>query len=167
MSVAQFVFFCGFALVAVAIVAFSVVVVRSARRDDGGPFVSRSLVARLARPGRDRAELQRWAFYLHRVSGLGLFAFLCLHVGDVSLYVISREIYDEVHQVYGSVPMRFAEVGLLFGLLFHTANGLRLVAVDLVDLGLTGSTRALYGVLGVSVVGTLAGAVFILGPVIV
>lgn len=51
-------------------------------------------------------------------------------------------------------------------MLFHTANGLRLVAVDVADLGLTASTRALYGVLGVTVVGTLAGAVFILGPVI-
>ncbi|KMS87665.1 hypothetical protein ACZ91_30100 [Streptomyces regensis] len=109
--------------------------------------------------------MQRWAFYLHRISGLGLFAFLCLHVMDVGLYVVSREIYDEVHQVYGSVPMRVAEVGLLFGLLFHTANGLRLVAVDVADLGLTASTRVLYGVLGVSAVGTIAGAVFVLGPV--
>ncbi|MCT2582014.1 succinate dehydrogenase, cytochrome b556 subunit [Actinophytocola gossypii] len=165
MTLPQFLFFCAFAVVALVIIAFGVVVVRTARLDDGGPFVSRALVARLARPGRDRAELQRWAFYLHRVSGVGLFVFLCLHVGDVSLYVISKDLYDEVHHVYGSVPMRIAEVGLLFGLLFHTFNGLRLVAVDVADLGLAASTRALYGVLAATVACGLAGSVFILGPV--
>lgn len=166
MSLPQFVFFCAFALVALAIIAFGVLVVRTARVDDGGPFVSRALLARLARPGRERAELQRWAFYLHRISGVALFAFLCLHVGDVSLFVISPELYDEVHQVYGSVPMRIAEVGLLFGLLFHAFNGLRLVAVDIADLGLTASTRALYAVVGATVILGCAGSVFILGPVI-
>lgn len=165
MSLAQFLFFCTFVLVAVAIIAFGVLVVRVARVDDGGPFVSRALLARLARPGRERAELQRWAFYLHRISGVGLFAFLCLHVADVSLFVFSRELYDEVHQVYGSVPMRIAEVALLFGLLFHTFNGLRLVAVDVADLGLRASTRALYGVLGATLLCGVVGSVFILGPV--
>lgn len=166
MTLPQFLFFCGFAVVALAIIAFGVLVVRTARVDDGGPFLSRELLARLARPGRERAELQRWAFYLHRISGVGLFAFLCLHVVDVGLVVISRPLYDEVHEVYGSVPMRVAEVGLLLGLLFHTFNGLRLIAVDIADLGLTASTRALYAVLGATVLGGAIGSVFILGPVI-
>lgn len=166
MSVPQFLFFCGFAVVALAIIAFSALVLRGARRDDGGPFPSAALFARLARPGKERAELQRWAFYVHRVTGVALFAFLCLHVADVSLYVVSRDLYDEVHQVYGTVGMRVAEVGLLLGLLFHTFNGLRLIAVDFADLGLHASTRALYGVLAATGVFGLAGSVFILGPVI-
>lgn len=166
MSLPQFLFFCGFAVVAIAIIAFGALVVHNARRDDGGPFPSLALLARLARPGAERAELQRWAFYLHRISGVALFAFLCLHVADVSLFVVSRELYDEVHAVYGSAPMRVAEVGLLFGLLFHTFNGLRLIAVDVADLGLTASTRALYVVLGATVLCGAAGTAFILGPVV-
>lgn len=166
MSLPQFLFFCGFTVVVIAVICFSVLVLRHARAEDGGPFPSRALLARLARPGRERAELQRWAFYLHRISGVGLFCFLCLHVADVSLVAVSRELYDEVHAVYGSAPMRVAEVGLLLGLLFHTFNGVRLVAVDLVDLGLRASTRALYGVVGATAVCGCAGAVFILGPVI-
>lgn len=166
MSLPQFLFFCGFAVVAIAIIAFGALVIRGARRDDGGPFPSVALLARLARPGTERAELQRWAFYLHRISGVALFAFLCLHVADVSLFVVSRDLYDEVHVVYGSVPMRVAEVGLLFGLLFHTFNGLRLIAVDVADLGLTASTRALYVVLAATVSCGIAGSAFILGPVL-
>ncbi|MEU5849440.1 succinate dehydrogenase, cytochrome b556 subunit [Saccharopolyspora shandongensis] len=167
MSLPQFLFFCGFTVVAVAIIAFSVVVFRGAMADDGGPFPSRALLVRLTRPGRERAELQRWAFYVHRISGVALFAFLCLHVADVSLYVVSHELYNEVHQVYGTTPMRVAEVGLLFGLLFHTFNGLRLVAVDVADLGLTASTRVLYGVVSATVVAGGIGSIFIMGPVIV
>lgn len=166
MSLPQFLFFCGFAVVAIAIIAFGALVIRGALRDDGGPFPSLALLARLARPGTERAELQRWAFYLHRISGVALFAFLCLHVADVSLFVVSRELYDEVHAVYGSVPMRVAEVGLLFGLLFHTFNGLRLIAVDVADLGLTASTRALYVVLAATVACGAAGAAFIIAPVV-
>lgn len=166
MSLPQFLFLCGFAVIALAIIAFSALVLRSARWDDGGPFPSLALLARLARPGRERAELQRWAFYLHRVTGVALFAFLCLHIADVSLYVVSRDLYNEVHQVYGTAPMRVAEVGLLLGLLFHTFNGLRLIAVDIADLGLKPSTRVLYGVVAATGVFGLLGSFFILGPVI-
>lgn len=167
MRLPQFVFFCGFAVVTLAIIAFGLVVLRAAKADDGGPFPSRALLARLARPGQERAELHRWAFYLHRISGVALFAFLCLHVADIGLYGISRDLYDQVHQVYGSAPMRVAEVVLLFGLLFHTFNGLRLIAVDIADWGLAAATRALYVVIGVTVLLGCIGSVFILGPVIV
>lgn len=166
MSLPQFVLFCGFVVVAVAIIAFGVVVLRGAKADDGGPFPSRVLLARLARPGRERAELQRWAFYLHRISGVGLFAFLCLHIADVGLYGISRDLYNEAHQIYGSAPMRVAEVILLFGLLFHAFNGVRLIVLDLADWGLTAATRALYVVIGATVLAGCAGSVFIMGPVI-
>lgn len=167
MSMAQFVLFCAFAAVAVAIIAFGVVVLRAAKVDDGGPFLSRALLARLARPGRERAELQRWAFYLHRISGVGLFAFLCLHVADVGLYGISHDLYNEVHQVYSSTPMRVGEVVLLFGLLFHAFNGVRLIVLDVADCGLTAATRALYVVIGATLLAGGAGSVFIMGPVIV
>ncbi|TCP44718.1 succinate dehydrogenase subunit C [Tamaricihabitans halophyticus] len=165
MSLPQFLFFCVFALVAVAIMAFGWYVVRAARVDDGGEYPSRRLLARLARPGADRAELQRWAFYLHRISGVGLFMFLVMHVGDVSLYAISRELYDEVHQVYGTTPMRVVEVLLLFGLLFHALNGLRLIVVDIADLGLRAATRGLYLVAGLTLVAGSAGGAVIMWPV--
>ena len=72
----------------------------------------------------------QWAFVGHRVSGVLVFLFLLLHIVDVSLINISAEVYDEVHQLYGNVVLRVFEVGLLFALLFHSLNGLRIVALD-------------------------------------
>ncbi|CAN5146901.1 succinate dehydrogenase, cytochrome b556 subunit [soil metagenome] len=72
----------------------------------------------------------QWAFVGHRISGVLVFLFLLLHIVDVSLINISAELYDEVHQLYGNVVLRLFEVGLLFALLFHSLNGLRIVALD-------------------------------------
>ena len=72
----------------------------------------------------------QWAFIGHRVSGVLVFLFLLLHIVDVSLINISADLYDEVHQLYGNVVLRLFEVGLLFALLFHSLNGLRIVALD-------------------------------------
>lgn len=77
-----------------------------------------------------RGRSGQWAFVAHRITGMLVFLFLLLHIVDVSLINLSTEIYDEVHELYGNVLLRLFEVGLLFALLFHSLNGLRLVAVD-------------------------------------
>ena len=73
----------------------------------------------------------QWAFLGHRISGVLVFLFLLLHIIDVSLVNIDADLYDEVHELYGNVVLRLFEVGLLFALLFHALNGLRIVMVDL------------------------------------
>ena len=77
-----------------------------------------------------RGRSGQWAFVGHRVSGVLVFLFLLLHIVDVSLVNIDAELYDEVHQLYGNVVLRVFEVGLLFALLFHALNGMRIVVVD-------------------------------------
>ncbi|MBA2626303.1 MAG: succinate dehydrogenase, cytochrome b556 subunit [Acidimicrobiia bacterium] len=72
----------------------------------------------------------QWAFVGHRISGFLVFMFLLLHIIDVSLVNADAELYDEVHELYGNVMLRLFEVGLLFALLFHSFNGLRIIAVD-------------------------------------
>lgn len=72
----------------------------------------------------------QWAFIGHRVSGLLVFMFLLLHIVDVSLANIDPALYDEVHHLYGNVLLRLFECGLLFALLFHSMNGLRVVLFD-------------------------------------
>jgi len=77
-----------------------------------------------------RGKSGQWAFVGHRVSGFLVFLFLLLHIVDVSLANTSERLYDEVHELYGNVLLRLFEVGLLFALLFHALNGLRIVVVD-------------------------------------
>ena len=72
----------------------------------------------------------QWAFVAHRTTGFLVFMFLLLHIIDVSLVNANVELYDEVHALYGNVLLRLFECGLLLALLFHSLNGLRIIAVD-------------------------------------
>jgi succinate dehydrogenase / fumarate reductase cytochrome b subunit len=76
-----------------------------------------------------RGKSGQWAFISHRITGFLVFMFLLLHVVDVSL-VQDKHLYNEVHAVYGNVVLRIFEVGLLFALVFHALNGLRIVLID-------------------------------------
>ena len=93
-----------------------------------------------------RGKSGQWAFIGHRVTGFLVFVFLLMHVVDVSLVRWPR-LYDEVHAVYGNVVLRLFEVGLLFALVFHSLNGLRIVAVDLFPGAVANERRLLTGVL--------------------
>ena len=96
----------------------------------------------------------QWAFYAHRVTGFLVFAFLLLHVVDVSL-VRWPSLYNDVHRLYGNILLRLFEVGLLFSLLFHALNGLRIIAVDFFPGAVPNERR----LLGAAVVLTLAAGI--------
>lgn len=166
MTAIQAAFVAALAGVLLAVTAVGVVVVRAALRTDGGPYPTRGLALRLLRSPADRAELNRWAFYAHRITGVAIFGFLCLHVLDVAVYTLSRRLFDDLHAVYGSAPMRVFECALLVAILFHTLNGLRLLAVDVADLGTVAAARALAGVLALTAVLGAAGSAVILAPLV-
>ena len=107
----------------------------------------------------------QWAFLAHRVSGFLVFLFLMLHVVDVSL-VRWPDTYNEVHRLYGNVVLRLFEVGLLFGLLFHSFNGLRIVAVDVFPEAVRNQRRLLQIVVAVTVLAGVPGGIVILWPFI-
>jgi len=86
----------------------------------------------------------QWAFVGHRISGVLVFFFLLLHIVDVSL-ISDPVLYDEVHELYGNILLRVFEVGLLFALLFHSLNGLRIVLVDFFP-GMVRNERKLFTV---------------------
>jgi succinate dehydrogenase / fumarate reductase, cytochrome b subunit len=162
-SPAQVAFLAGLAVVGALIVAYAAYVLVGARRAVGG---GTPLVARLGRPSTSRLELHRWAFYAHRISGVAILAFLALHLVDVGLIAISPGLYDEVHALYGSPPMRLFEVALLAAILWHTFNGLRLLALDLVDAGARTSERLLWLAVAATIALTIPAAVVILRPVV-
>lgn len=108
----------------------------------------------------------QWAFIGHRVSGVLVFMFLLLHIVDVSLMNIDTELYDEVHQLYGNVVLRVFEVGLLFALLFHALNGLRIVVVDLFPGAVRRERRLLAAVVFLTLAIGIPGGYVILLPFI-
>jgi succinate dehydrogenase / fumarate reductase, cytochrome b subunit len=108
----------------------------------------------------------QWAFVGHRISGVLVFLFLLLHIVDVSLINADPVLYDEVHQLYGNVLLRVFEVGLLFALLFHSLNGLRIVVVDFFPGMVRNERRLFAAVLLVTVLVGLPCAYVILEPFI-
>lgn len=114
---------------------------------------------------RYRGKSGQWAFIGHRVSGFLVFLFLLLHIIDVSL-VRWPGAYDQVHRLYGNVVLRVFEVGLLFALLFHSFNGLRIVAVDLFPEAVRNQRRLLQAVVAVTLLAGVPGGVVILWPFI-
>ena len=106
----------------------------------------------------------QWAFIAHRVSGLLVFMFLLLHIVDVSLANIDAELYDEVHALYGNILLRVFECGLLFALLYHALNGLRVVVIDFFP-GAVRNERALFsGVVFLTLAAGIPGSFIILEP---
>ncbi len=105
----------------------------------------------------------QWAFVLHRVSGFLVFFFLLLHIVDVAT-IRWPAVYDEIHSLYGNVLLRVFEVGLLFALLFHTLNGLRIVALDFFPGSVAKQRRLLTAVVVVTLAAGLPGAFVIMKP---
>jgi succinate dehydrogenase / fumarate reductase cytochrome b subunit len=106
----------------------------------------------------------QWAFVGHRISGFLVFMFLLLHIVDVSMVNIDAELYDELHALYGNVLLRLFEVGLLLALLFHSLNGLRIVAVDFFPGVIRNERKLFVGVLALTLLAGIPGGYIIMMP---
>lgn len=165
MSAAQLAFLIAFSVLLVVLVAAALgIALASARAagNVGGRGLLRALELSPALP----AAQTRWAFYLHRITGVGILAFLALHIADVSLLAFSASLYDQVHRLYATPVLRLFECALVLAVLFHTFNGLRLIVIDVADLGLGASRRVLHVVVVLTLaLGVPAGAL-IMAPVL-
>ena len=147
MSKAQTIFAVALATVTLVITAVGLYIPSRARRQG---------VTYRGTPGQ-------WAFYAHRVTGFLVFAFLLLHVVDVSL-VRWPSLYNDVHRLYGNILLRLFEVGLLFSLLFHALNGLRIIAVDFFPRAVPNERRLLGAAMLLTVAAGIPAGIVILWP---
>jgi succinate dehydrogenase / fumarate reductase, cytochrome b subunit len=73
----------------------------------------------------------QWAWWLHRLTGLGVLAFLCLHIVDTSLLLRGEDAYNHlIKTVYQQWWFQPAEIALGGALVFHMLNGLRIIVLD-------------------------------------
>ncbi|ACU53157.1 succinate dehydrogenase, cytochrome b556 subunit [Acidimicrobium ferrooxidans DSM 10331] len=116
-----------------------------------------------ARASMYRGKTGQWAFILHRVTGFLVFMFILLHIVDVAT-LNDPHVYEQIHQLYGNIFLRLFEVGLLFALLYHALNGLRVIMIDFFP-GAVRNERALFqAMLGLSVLLTIVGGYYIVKP---
>jgi succinate dehydrogenase / fumarate reductase cytochrome b subunit len=71
------------------------------------------------------------AWMLHRITGIGVFAFLALHIFNIFLMSFPSEVFNAVLVFYHAVPFKLVSVfGLYLGVLYHALNGVRVIIVD-------------------------------------
>jgi succinate dehydrogenase / fumarate reductase cytochrome b subunit len=99
------------------------------RRPDQ-PVRRRGLVSWVDVRGR---RLGGWAFALNRATGLGVLLYLYLHLVILSMLAGGPGSWDGFVSIAGSPILLLLDVVLLFGLLAHGLNGIR---VSLVGLGI-------------------------------
>ena len=71
------------------------------------------------------------AWILHRVTGVGVFLFLAMHILNIFLMSFPSHVFNSVLFVYHSVLFKLLSIfGLYLGVLYHALNGIRVLIVD-------------------------------------
>lgn len=89
-----------------------------------------SLVLTLRETLRYRGAIGQWSWVLHRLTGLGVVLFLVLHVIDTSWAFFYPDLYEGAIASYQSPLFTIGEFGLVFAVIFHALNGLRIGILD-------------------------------------
>lgn len=82
------------------------------------------------------------AFLLHRITGLGTLFFLTLHVLTTSSVYFYPQVYNKIIGIFRWPPVMFAEIILVFCVIYHGVNGLRIAYFDLFTNKLRKETSA-------------------------
>ncbi|PAP79707.1 succinate dehydrogenase, cytochrome b556 subunit [Rubrivirga sp. SAORIC476] len=85
------------------------------------------------------------AWILHRLTGLGLVAYLVLHIWGLKA-ITNPEAYNALITSYHQPLFKVAEFGLLGACIYHALNGLRIVLIDFV--GWSPNQKRLFWTLG-------------------
>jgi len=88
-------------------------------------------IATIFRAATYRGREGQIAWMLHRVTGVGVFLFLALHITNIFLMSFPSDVFNSVVVFYHSVPFKLLSIfGLYLGVLYHALNGIRVIIVD-------------------------------------
>jgi len=96
-----------------------------------------------------RGGLGQWSWLLHRVTGVGVFVFLLVHIVDTALIGWGPDLYNRAMALYRNPAFRVGEVLLAGAVLYHALNGIRVVIVDFWPAATAFHKKLVYAVAGV------------------
>ena len=105
------------------------------------------------------------SFVLHRVAGLGTLLFLAIHILDTSTVYFFPNLYEHAIELYRLPVFMIGEIILVFCVIFHGVNGLRIAYYDMFKpaaWNIPGQRQSVRVTLGVRIVLWLPAA-FIMG----
>ncbi len=122
-------------------------------------------------PARPKSSLRAWfdvrgrsvttlAFALNRLTGVGLTVYLFLHLAVLSQLLRGPEGWDSFIRIARSPLFLTLDVILLFGVVYHMFNGIR---VALVGMGVANKQQKglFYGLTGIALILFIVGAILI------
>lgn len=80
---------------------------------------------------RYQGRVGQLSFILHRLTGLGTLLFLSVHILDTSTVYFFPHLYEEAIALYRSTPFIIGEIILVFSVIYHGVNGVRIAVFDL------------------------------------
>lgn len=96
-----------------------------------------------------------YAFLLHRLTGLGTLLFLTIHILDTATVYFWPSLYEHAIAIYRHPVFMIGEIFLVFSLVYHGVNGLRIAVTDLwlpAKWGIKIQRNAVRATLGISLV---------------
>lgn len=78
-----------------------------------------------------KRNLGSWAFALNRLTGIGLTLYLFLHLAVLSTLLQGEQGWDQFLAIAKSPWFLTLDVVLIFGILFHGLNGIRVALVGM------------------------------------
>lgn len=107
-----------------------------------------------------------WTWILHRLTGLGILAFLIIHVVETATVIYWPEVYDRFLATYKSPVFRFAELLIVFSVLFHAVNGLRIVVQDFWPIVMQRQRQLVWAAAAIVVLAMLPITWMMIGPLL-
>ncbi|CAA9565167.1 MAG: hypothetical protein AVDCRST_MAG33-2007 [uncultured Thermomicrobiales bacterium] len=122
-------------------------------------FVVRSL--RQGRVPIYNGDVGQYAWALHRATGIGTVFFLLVHVLSIMLIGFGPEVYDHSVEFYALPYLLPMEVALVGAVVYHSLNGLRIMAIDFWTPGVRRQRQMLVGAVIATVLLTAPAAIII------
>ncbi len=78
-----------------------------------------------------RYSIERYLYLGHRLSGLGLLAYMVLHIVETANRIRGEQAWAGLMALFASPPFKVIEYLLFLMAVFHAMNGIRLILVEL------------------------------------
>jgi succinate dehydrogenase cytochrome b556 subunit/succinate dehydrogenase hydrophobic membrane anchor protein len=105
----------------------------------------------------------QYAWVMHRATGIGVLFFLLVHIIDIALIGLGRDLYDQTVEFYATPFLIPMEIMLVGAVIYHSLNGIRILLIDFWKPGGVRLERPLYyATLGLTIVLTIPSGIIIL-----
>lgn len=78
-----------------------------------------------------RYSFERYLYVGHRLSGIGLIAYMVLHIVETANRMRGEEAWAGLMSLFASAPFKVIEYLLFAAAVFHAMNGVRLLLTEL------------------------------------